>query len=197
MSRTPAPPPRKRPELERTAPAAGRQPNIVIINCDDLGYGDLTAYGGTCIDTPHIDGLAEDGARFTSFYSCNALCTPSRFGLLTGALSRPGGLGWLVLPERIGPRPEGPGPHSSDRADRGWWRLARVLSNWHLMDFAPLPRVKGIPLKKSPSRTRSRPRATGRAWSASGTWGSSPCTRSSTPSATASTSSTACRTATT
>lgn len=142
------PPPTARreiPALPRTGPATGRQPNIIIINCDDLGYGDLHPYGGACIDTPNVDALAAGGATFTSFYSCNGLCTPSRFGLLTGRYPDRAGLGWLVLPRRVGPRPEGAGPHSSDRADRGWWWLARLFSRWHLMDFAPLPEVRGIP----------------------------------------------------
>lgn len=60
------------------------RPNIVLINCDDLGYGDTGPYGNSIIRTPNIDRLASEGARFTSFYSCNAVCAPSRAGLLTG-----------------------------------------------------------------------------------------------------------------
>lgn len=62
----------------------GRPPNIVLINCDDLGYGDLGCYGGTAIKTPRIDAMAAAGARFTDFHSCDSVCTPSRAGMLTG-----------------------------------------------------------------------------------------------------------------
>lgn len=64
--------------------ASGRKPNIVIILADDLGYGDLTCYGGINVDTPHIDGLAKSGLRFTNAHSDAATCTPSRYAMLTG-----------------------------------------------------------------------------------------------------------------
>lgn len=64
-------------------PSAPR-PNVILIVADDLGYGDLGAYGNTVIKTPNIDALAADGIRFTRFYACNAICGPSRAGLLTG-----------------------------------------------------------------------------------------------------------------
>jgi arylsulfatase A-like enzyme len=59
-------------------------PNVVLIFADDLGYGDLSCYGATKIKTPNIDGLARDGRRFTDAHSSSAVCTPSRYGLLTG-----------------------------------------------------------------------------------------------------------------
>jgi arylsulfatase A-like enzyme len=59
-------------------------PNIVFIYADDLGYGDLGAYGATEIKTPNIDKLANGGTRFTNGYATSATCTPSRYGLLTG-----------------------------------------------------------------------------------------------------------------
>ena len=60
------------------------QPNIVIIYLDDLGYGDISCYGGTGLKTPNIDKLANGGVRFTNGYATSATCTPSRYGLLTG-----------------------------------------------------------------------------------------------------------------
>ncbi|MCL6258257.1 arylsulfatase [Aquiflexum sp. TKW24L] len=59
-------------------------PNIVIIYMDDLGYGDLSAYGATEIQTPHMDRLANEGMKFTNAYATSATCTPSRYALLTG-----------------------------------------------------------------------------------------------------------------
>ena len=60
------------------------KPNIIIIYADDLGYGDLSAYGGMKLDTPNIDRLAEGGVRFTNGYATSATCSPSRYALLTG-----------------------------------------------------------------------------------------------------------------
>jgi len=60
------------------------KPNIVLIYFDDLGYGDVSAYGATEIITPNIDRLAEGGRIFTDAHSSSATCTPSRYALLTG-----------------------------------------------------------------------------------------------------------------
>lgn len=60
-------------------------PNIVYILADDLGYGDLHCYNPEGkIPTPHIDGLASAGTRFTDMHSGSAVCTPTRYGILTG-----------------------------------------------------------------------------------------------------------------
>jgi arylsulfatase A-like enzyme len=61
-----------------------RPPNIVLMNCDDVGYGDLGCYGSTCNDTPALDRLAAEGVRFTDFYMASPVCSPSRAALLTG-----------------------------------------------------------------------------------------------------------------
>ncbi|WP_044209488.1 arylsulfatase [Flammeovirga sp. OC4] len=60
------------------------KPNIIILYLDDLGYGDLSCYGATEINTPNIDKLANGGVRFTQGYATSATCTPSRYGMLTG-----------------------------------------------------------------------------------------------------------------
>jgi len=60
-------------------------PNIVLINCDDLGYGDLGCYGSELHDTPALDALAADGALFTDFYMASPVCSPSRASMLTGS----------------------------------------------------------------------------------------------------------------
>jgi uncharacterized sulfatase len=59
-------------------------PNIIVICADDLGYGDLGCYGSRAIRTPNVDRLAEGGTRFERYYTCNAVCAPSRAGFLTG-----------------------------------------------------------------------------------------------------------------
>ncbi len=61
------------------------QPNIVFIYMDDLGYGDISAYGATELQTPNIDKLADGGMKFTKGYASSATCTPSRYAILTGS----------------------------------------------------------------------------------------------------------------
>jgi arylsulfatase A-like enzyme len=67
------------------SPSTPLRPNIVLILADDLGIGDLHAYNPESrIPTPHLDRLAADGLRFTDMHSPSAVCTPTRYGLLTG-----------------------------------------------------------------------------------------------------------------
>jgi arylsulfatase A-like enzyme len=67
------------------APLHAPPPNIVIILADDLGYGDVGCYNAQSkIPTPHLDRLAAEGMRFTDAHAPDAVCTPSRYGLLTG-----------------------------------------------------------------------------------------------------------------
>ncbi len=61
-----------------------QSPNIVVIFTDDMGYGDLSCYGHPNIKTPHLDQMAREGIRFTSFYVAASVSTPSRAALLTG-----------------------------------------------------------------------------------------------------------------
>jgi len=72
--------------------SAQQRPNIVLIYTDDLGYGDLSSYGATALNTPNIDRLAKEGLRFTDGHAAAATCTPSRYALMTGeyAWRRPG-----------------------------------------------------------------------------------------------------------
>ena len=68
-----------------TATASSRQPNILLLYADDLGYGDLGCYNPQSkIPTPHLDKLASQGMRFTDAHSSSGICTPSRYAMLTG-----------------------------------------------------------------------------------------------------------------
>ncbi|MCP5556170.1 MAG: sulfatase-like hydrolase/transferase [Verrucomicrobiaceae bacterium] len=71
---------------------AASPPNILFILADDLGYGDLGCYGAPDIRTPHLDGLAKAGMRFTDFYANGAVCSPTRTAFLTGRYQQRYGL---------------------------------------------------------------------------------------------------------
>lgn len=64
--------------------AAGRPPNVVLLVADDLGWADLAAYGSSFHETPNLDQLGRDGARFTSAYASCPVCSPTRASLMTG-----------------------------------------------------------------------------------------------------------------
>ncbi len=114
-----------------------RKPNVVIVLADDLGYGDVGAYGAKMIRTPELDRMAKQGARLTSFYASANICTPSRAGLLTGRYPIRTGLGHQV----IQPNDERGLPHSEitlaealkpDYATAlvGKWHLGHVAPHW-------------------------------------------------------------------
>ena len=64
--------------------ASSQRPNVVLIMTDDVGYGDLPAYGAPDVKTPNLDRLAREGVRLTDFYANGPTCTPTRVGLITG-----------------------------------------------------------------------------------------------------------------
>lgn len=69
---------------QEKANSKAKKPNIIVIYADDLGYGELGAYGATEISTPNLDYLANNGLKLTNGYATSATCTPSRYGILTG-----------------------------------------------------------------------------------------------------------------
>jgi arylsulfatase A len=78
------------------AEARAARPNVLVILCDDLGYGDLGCFGHPTIRTPNLDRLAAQGMRLTSYYAAAPVCSPSRAGLLTGRTpSRAGIYDWI------------------------------------------------------------------------------------------------------
>lgn len=114
------------------AAAVPERPNFVIINCDDLGYGDVGVYGAKGYTTPNIDRLASQGIRFTRFYVAQAVCSASRTALLTGC-----------YPNRVGIQ-GALGPKSKVGISDGEMTLgelvkqrnyaAGVFGKWHLGD---------------------------------------------------------------
>lgn len=85
-----------------TSAAFGRSPNVIIIFTDDQGSLDMNIYGSSDLVTPHMDGLAKRGVRFTQFYAAAPVCSPSRVGLLSGRTPQHGGLHGNVTPGSIG-----------------------------------------------------------------------------------------------
>jgi len=68
----------------QTLQSAENPPNVVVIFCDDLGWGDLSCFGNPTIRTPHLDRMAAEGQKWTQFYVASPVCTPSRAALMTG-----------------------------------------------------------------------------------------------------------------
>ncbi|MHC4997075.1 MAG: sulfatase-like hydrolase/transferase [Planctomycetota bacterium] len=92
-----------------TTSHAADTPNVIFILADDLGYGDLSCYGQTKFQTPHIDRLASEGLKFTAHYSGNTVCSPSRANIMTGQhpghvyIPAPSASGAWVTPTRPAP----------------------------------------------------------------------------------------------
>ena len=80
------------------------KPNMILVNCDDLGYGDLGSYGSSLNLTPNLDRMAAEGVRCTDFYMASPVCSPSRGAMMTGCYPRRIGFGsfddgaWVLFP---------------------------------------------------------------------------------------------------
>jgi arylsulfatase A len=127
---------------------ASRPPNIVLVNCDDVGYGDLGCYGSRDNDTPHLDRLAAEGTRFTDFYMASPVCSPSRGALLTGCYPPRIGFGHfdrlpVLFPgQRYGLDPA-ESTISSVLSDAGY--ATACVGKWHCGDQPPfLPTRHGF-----------------------------------------------------
>lgn len=110
--------------------AAERPPNLVVIFCDDLGYGDLGCYGNPSIRTPNLDRLAAEGLRFTDFYAAAPVCTPSRAALLTGRYAIRSGMNAVLFPDSKGGLPQSEVTIATALKGVGY-RTAHV-GKWHL-----------------------------------------------------------------
>ncbi|MEX2260306.1 MAG: sulfatase [Bryobacteraceae bacterium] len=111
-----------------------RPPNIVILLCDDLGYGDVGCYGNQVIRTPRIDGMAAEGVRLTEFYA-TPTCTPTRASLLTGRYPLRSGLTRVLIPREHFGIPDSEITLGDALKQRGY-RTA-CIGKWHLGDRPP------------------------------------------------------------
>jgi arylsulfatase A-like enzyme len=120
-----------------------RPPNVVVILADDLGYADLGCYGAREIRTPHLDRMAAEGVRFTSFYAAQAVCSASRAALLTGCYpNRIGLLGALGPNAKTGLHPDEP-TIAEVLKPRGY--ATAIFGKWHLGDRPEfLPERRGF-----------------------------------------------------
>ena len=116
-----------------------RPPNIVLINCDDLGYADIEPFGGLEGSTPNLAQMAREGARFNRFYVAQPVCSASRAALLTGCYPNRVGIRFALLPNAK------TGIHSDETtlaeiAKQKKYATA-IFGKWHLGDepeFSPL-----------------------------------------------------------
>ena len=105
-------------------------PNIIHIFVDDLGYGDLGCFGATDIATPNIDRLAEEGIKFTEFYSASAVCSPSRAALLTGRYPVRMGINEVFFPESFTGMPPEEITIAEMLGEQGY--ATGMVGKWHL-----------------------------------------------------------------
>jgi len=140
------------------------QPNIILINCDDLGYGDLGCYGSTVNKTPALDKMAEEGMRFTDFYMASPVCSPSRGAMLTGCYPSRIGFGsfdgrWVLFPgQGLGLNPE---EITIARLLKDQGYATKIVGKWHCGDqkeFLPtrhgFDSYYGIPYSNDMGRQR-------------------------------------------
>jgi len=107
-------------------------PNIVLIFTDDQGYGDLGCYGATDFETPHLDQMAQEGARFTDFYVAASVCSPSRAALLTGRYPPRAGLTDVLFPNDERGLPQSEVTIAKVLQERGY--ATACFGKWHLGD---------------------------------------------------------------
>jgi len=114
-------------------------PNFIIILADDMGYGDIGAFGNPTIKTPNLDKMAYEGQRWTNFYVAAPVCTPSRAGLLTGRLPMRTGMcsekQRVLSPESKGGLPSSEITIASALKKEGY--ATACIGKWHLGTYLP------------------------------------------------------------
>lgn len=123
------------------------RPNVILVMCDNLGYGDIEPFGSTLHRTPHLNRMAKEGMKFTHFYSASGVCTPSRAALMTGCYPRRVNMhdtdGAVLRPvSRVGLHPDEV-TIAEVLKEAGY--ATACIGKWHLGDQSPfLPTRQGF-----------------------------------------------------
>ncbi|MBK3516205.1 sulfatase-like hydrolase/transferase [Carboxylicivirga marina] len=123
-----------------------QQPNIVFILADDLGYGDLSCYGATDLQTPNIDKLCANGVKFTRAYANSTVCSPSRAAILTGNYSDRVGVPGVIrdMPDNTWGNLADDAPFLPEQLKAFGYHTA-LIGKWHLGYESPdLPNDRGF-----------------------------------------------------
>lgn len=109
-----------------------KKPNIILINCDDLGYGDLACYGSKVNKTPYLDKMAAEGTRFTDYHVMSPVCSASRAALMTGCYPQRVGITGVLFPAD----PKGLHPDEITVADvlKDAGYRTKLVGKWHCGD---------------------------------------------------------------
>jgi len=156
-----------------TVMGAEESPNIVVIFCDDLGYGDLSCFGHPTIKTPNLDRMAAEGVKLTQFYSASPVCTPSRAALMTGRLPIRSGMcsdkRRVLFPNSGGGIPASEITLAEALKEQGY--ATACVGKWHLghlPQFLPtcngFDSYFGIPYSNDMDRVNDAPRGRASFW---------------------------------
>ncbi len=134
-----------------TATEPTRQPNIIVIFCDNLGYGDIEPFGSTLHRTPHLNRMAKEGRKFTHFCVSAGVCTPSRASLMTGCYAQRVGMhnnprdGQVLRP--VSPYGLHPNEITTAEVLQAAGYKTSIIGKWHLGDQPEfLPTRQGFDL---------------------------------------------------
>ncbi|MEX0981790.1 MAG: sulfatase-like hydrolase/transferase [Bacteroidales bacterium] len=119
------------------------KPNIVLVFIDDMGYGDMVAFGHPTIRTPNLDKMASEGQKWTNFYVASSVCSPSRAALLTGRLPVRTGVTGVLFPDSETGLPQSEISIAKVLKESGYKTAA--VGKWHLGHISPfLPTDHGF-----------------------------------------------------
>ena len=123
-----------------------KKPNVIYILADDMGYGDIRAFNEKCpFETPHLDALCKNGVKFTDAHSSSAVCTPSRYSILTGRYNWRSRLKSGVIGGYTEPLIEEDRKTVANLFKENGYRTV-MIGKWHLgMSFSKTPEFQEVP----------------------------------------------------